>query len=393
MGTTYEVLPAVIARSRLCRTQGEHPPENPRDDFPQQPRLQGSGREASMHLVMYALRPVIKGGCNLPRRPARPSSWIISLVLILVQGHSWARPAAQMVHRVTAWGDLNYAVTLNNVPASQQNVLAQIAAGDFHSLALQNDGSIAAWGDDSFGQVDLPNAIRLQPVIQVAAGNIHSLALLADGTVTAWGPAPGQYGDYGQCTVPPGLGQVAQIAAGAVHSLALRTDGSLSAWGSNLYGQCNAPSSSDMVAVAGGMYHSVALRPDGTVVVWGDFRHAQTAVPPGLTNVVAIAAGGFHTLALRSDGTVLTWGTYGLAQCSPPIGLSNVVAIATGDYHSLALKTDGTVVAWGFNTAGQCNVPTGLTNVEAIAARGNHSMVLFRQAVTTSQSRRSFLSQ
>ena len=90
---------------------------------------------------------------------------------------------------------------------------------------------------------------------------------------------------------------------------------------------------------------------------------------------------------------MVAWGNNFYGQTNVPAGLNNVAAIAAGGRHSLALKTDGTVVAWGFNTAGQCNVPTGLTNVEAIAARGNHSMVLFRQAVTTSQSRRSFLSQ
>src|SRR5204863_545492 len=165
---------------------------------------------------------------------------VASLVFILTQTCCWAGPAAQMTSRVIAWGDLNYDLSLKNNPQSAQpHALAQIAAGDFHSLALKNDGSIVAWGDDSFGQINLPTAIQTQPAIQIAAGNIHSLALLNNGTVIGWGPAPGQFGDYGQCTVPSGLGQVTEIAAGAVHSLALRGDGTLLAWGADFNGQCN----------------------------------------------------------------------------------------------------------------------------------------------------------
>src|SRR5439155_21471 len=74
--------------------------------------------------------------------------------------------------------------------------------------------------------------------VQVAAGGRHSVARRNDGSVVAWGD---NY--YGECNVPalpPGLSYV-QVTAGGLHTIARRSDGSLVAWGANVFGQCNVP--------------------------------------------------------------------------------------------------------------------------------------------------------
>jgi hypothetical protein len=88
-----------------------------------------------------------------------------------------------------------------------------ISAGFWYSLALRSDGSLVAWGNDSYGQVS-----------NVPAGN-----------------------DY------------VAISAGRWHSLALRSNGSLVAWGRNTNGQSNVPAGNNYVAIAAGHYHSLAL--------------------------------------------------------------------------------------------------------------------------------------
>lgn len=70
----------------------------------------------------------------------------------------------------------------------------------------------------------------------VAAGGSHSLALKRNGTVTAWG-----LNTYGQTNVPAGLSNVMAVAAGWAHTVALKNDGTLVGWGNNSDGQCNAP--------------------------------------------------------------------------------------------------------------------------------------------------------
>lgn len=71
-----------------------------------------------------------------------------------------------------------------------------IAAGGFHSLAIQN-GNVYAWGDDNHGQLGNGNttgsntpvlALDLSTnLIEVAAGQYCSYALSADGSLWVWG--------------------------------------------------------------------------------------------------------------------------------------------------------------------------------------------------------------
>ncbi len=106
------------------------------------------------------------------------------------------------------------------VPANLSNVVA-IAAGAAYSLALKSDGTLLAWGDNTYGETNIPAG--LSNVIAIASGGWHGLALKSDGTVAAWGAGVGTniYVDCGQTNVPPNLTNVLQIAAGSVNSLAL----------------------------------------------------------------------------------------------------------------------------------------------------------------------------
>jgi len=240
--------------------------------------------------------------------------------------------------------------------------------------------------------------------VGIAGGAYHSLALQADGRVAAWGAGATNTGaspNYGQAAVPGGLTNAVAVAAGYFHSLALQAGGTVIGWGYNTYGQTNSPAGlTNAVAVASGAYHGLALQADGTVVAWGagtnysgvSPNYGQALVPTGLTGVVAVAAGGYHSLALKADGTVVAWGAgmnntgsnpnYG--QAMVPVGLSQVVAIACGFYHSLALKADGTVVSWGAGKTstgttpnyGQALVPAGSTNGIGLAGGGYHTLLL-----------------
>ena len=280
--------------------------------------------------------------------------------------------------RVVAWGAFNNGQT--NVPVGLSNVVA-VAAGVSNSLALKSDGTVVAWGDNSYG---LNVTGGLSNVVAVAAGVSNSLALKNDGTVVVWGNTNGLANVSGDLT------NVVAVAAGGGHTLALRSDGTVVAWGYNSNGQANVSGLSKMVAVAAGGAHSLALKSDGTVFAWGDNSSGQTNVPTGLSNVVAVAAGGYHSLALKSDGTVFAWGDNSSGQTNVPTGLSNVVAVAAGVSNSLALKSDGTVFAWGATNNGQTDVPVGLSNVVAVAACGYHTLALVGNSTPVATSQTNF---
>jgi hypothetical protein len=275
--------------------------------------------------------------------------------------------ALQANGTVVAWGDDVYGQA--NVPAGLMNVVA-IAAGDYHSLALKNDGTVVAWGDNSLRETSVPPG--LTNVVAITAGAYHSLALQANGTVVGWG-----YNELGETQAPAGLTNVVAIAAGLASSLVLQANGTVVGWGYNELGETQAPAGlTNVVAIAAGLASSLVLQANGVVVAWGNDSEGETNVPAGLTNVVAIAACQDDSLALQANGTVVAWGNNGSGQTNVPARLTNVVAIAAGGYSSLALKNDGTVVAWGANSFGQSSVPAGLTNVVAIAAGNFFSLAL-----------------
>ena len=291
---------------------------------------------------------------------------------------------------VTAWGregspfySVNTGELVSPAPetAVPQNLtgIRQIAAGDAHAIALNPDGSVAAWGNNTSGQTTIPAGLGTSVVGVAAAGNISGVVKL-DGTVQLWGAALG-----GVTTPPAGLTGVKQLviggsqSVGIYHALALKTDGSVVGWGDNSRGQATPPAGLGVVtAVAANDRGSIALKADGTVVRWGTDFTGALPLPTGLTGVTAIAAhgGAAHALALKADGTVVAWGINSNSQATPPTGLNEVVAVAAGQFHSLALKVDGSVVAWGSTTSGKINVPVGLPRSRAIAASAQASFAI-----------------
>ena len=238
-----------------------------------------------------------------------------------------------------------------------------ISAGDLHTAVLMSDGTVTAYGSNTYGQCTVPAG--LNNVVAVSAGGSHTLALKSDGTVVAWGLAS-------YAAIPAGLNSVVAISAGKDFSLALQFDGTVVAWGNNSQGQLNLPEGlSGVIAISAGNNFSLALRADGTVITWGSASGVSGTPPVGLKDVVAISAGNNHSLALKSDGTVVAWGVNSYSQASVPAGLKGVVAISAGTDFSTAIKADGTVVAWGSNSKNQVNVPYGLSGVMAIDAGGS----------------------
>src|SRR5207244_10296428 len=62
-----------------------------------------------------------------------------------------------------------------DVPATATNAVLA-ALGDYHRMILRADGSIIAWGDNTWGQLNVPPSAT--NTITVGAGWVHSLAVL-----------------------------------------------------------------------------------------------------------------------------------------------------------------------------------------------------------------------
>src|SRR4051812_12703761 len=143
-------------------------------------------------------------------------------------------------------------------------------------------GSVVQWGTYVVAYVEPGTRFKA-----IASGTEYTfLALKTDGTIIAWGQ-----NSYGAATIPPGLSNVGAISE-ASHSVALRADGTVVVWGSNRDGQLAVPAGlSNVVSISASGSHTLALRSDHTVVAWSDNFANESTVPPGLSNVTAVAAG------------------------------------------------------------------------------------------------------
>lgn len=142
-----------------------------------------------------------------------------------------------------------------------------IAAGDYHNLVLCSDGTLVAWGKTSEGQIGnnlsptdgLPSLVTIagtvlegKTVVEIAASGNSNLVRCSDGTLAGWGENTfGQLGNGGttNCSVPTAVSVAGtalegktpvSIHCGYVSQGAICSDGTLVSWGSNGWGQLGA---------------------------------------------------------------------------------------------------------------------------------------------------------
>nr|WP_253900129.1 MopE-related protein [Corallococcus carmarthensis] len=257
-----------------------------------------------------------------------------------------------------------------------------VAAGAYHSLALREDGVVWSWGQDTEGQLGqgtsslmprpVPSPVSLlRPMKAIAAGAGHSLSLDVDGHVWAWGRNTRGQAGVAASTAPrltptqvSGLPRIQQIAAREDLSLAVDVNGDLWAWGQNTDGELGQ-------GVADTHAHPVPVKLVVPVLAAGDayLPAGPAANPQDVYKFIKVAAGGHHVLALTRSGRIWSWGRNSSAQVGTteateapvltPALLrfeSLVVDIAAGENHSLLLDAgDRRPWAWGSNASGQAS--------------------------------------
>jgi alpha-tubulin suppressor-like RCC1 family protein len=246
--------------------------------------------------------------------------------------------------------------------------VTSIAAGERHALALKSDGTVWAWGVNTYGQLGfgpapapLPATTQVntpgqveglegKTIVAITAGDHHSVALDSDGNVWAWGLNTSyQLGDgtTTQRNRPvrvDGLWGIVAIGSGPAsnHTLAVRGgDRAVLAWGSNYYGTLG----------------------DGTNVP----RAAPVKVV-GLTDIASVATNAHISTAVGQDGRLWSWGMGGYVGDGGTGGTNQLVPVLltepTGIIrtspgqgqsvgHALALSGDGVIWAWGTGSSHQ----------------------------------------
>lgn len=275
--------------------------------------------------------------------------------------------------------------------------VTQVACGGMHTAALRADGVVLTWGindegalgraaskdvegsEEAPGEVALPGHAK---ATKVTAGDSHTLALGDDGTVYGWGTFRNSSG-------PMGFMVGTKVARAPVA----------------LVGPAARPPTDAVVDVVSGVDHVLALTAGGQVLTWGcpekgrlgrmrkqdadtqDKEEVKALLPQSLTPTAldlggrvptAVGAGAFCSF-LVCGNEVLAFGLNNYSQLGIELGdgkgvlqegrevytpvrvdsLSGkgVAALDGGEHHTLALTKAGRVLAMGRPTYGRLGRP------------------------------------
>ncbi len=239
-----------------------------------------------------------------------------------------------------------------------------IAAGYNHSAAARKDGTVAAFGDNSYGQC---NTADWSKIIGVAAGGNHTVGMTYDGMLFACGD-----NSYGQCDVG-GWTDIVSVKTGESHTAALKVNGRVIARGNNQYGQCDVQEWTDIVQIAAAGNHTIGLTANGTVLAAGWNDHGQCDAA-GETDVLYIATGDRNTVLVKYDGSVKVYGDNSYSQLDTA-GIKNVLSAAVGLDYIVYADSDGRVKSRGNNGKNQGSVSLWL-DVLAVNCGNNHTLGL-----------------
>ncbi len=236
--------------------------------------------------------------------------------LALAFGEDFICRVAKLGDPITCWGanDKNQL----DAPTWLGAADAGISAGRFHACAIDGSYAAACWGDNTYGQTDVPSETAF---LFIAAGLSHTCGIKDDGSAVCWGD-----NTYGQLNAPAEIfntlgGIGSPITAGLHFTCGLKQDKTVACWGDNTYGQLDAPTG-EFEQISAGANHVCGMRENNTVECWGDNRYGQSDVPE-TTFMGALSSGAYHSCAMSNEfPTILCWGCgtpeTDFGQCASP---------------------------------------------------------------------------
>ncbi|GAB5361018.1 hypothetical protein AAMO2058_000678300 [Amorphochlora amoebiformis] len=303
---------------------------------------------------------------------------------------------------------------IKSLVVSHEDRVIEIAAGEFHALALDAQGDVYSWGSGSFGRLGLgtehnqytPKVIpglKKIFVVGISCHVYHSLAVVKGSgrshTLYTWGG--GQYGKLGNredknCMVPRPVRYfglrvrdepVILAGCGFDFTVAITKSGRIYAWGYTSNKRCGGLEhrrrkeileDSEPTFVSEPMLVNDGIQGlDAKFIVGFQFVEKKATVAEQELKVRQIETGVKHTVARlggnNADGYIMAWGSNRMGQIGTgeheiantplkvrlekgPIRLTvqtAILEVACGDFHTLACTASGSIYAWGNNSYGQ----------------------------------------
>ena len=281
-------------------------------------------------------------------------------------------------------------------PESKDSPVRQVSCGDYHTLALFQNGEVWSWGGTLHKKLgnrsSQPGPLKgFEKVVinKISCGDFHSVALSDKGFLFTWGGGgahfnKGQLGHGGldDISTPRPLKffknkPIHDFSCGGYHTMAICTEGDVYSWGSGTFGELGIGEFADSLTPK-----KVIL--DDSIIV------------------TEISCGGHHSFLLTNEGKLFSCGKVAQGQighnvteniCVPlqvkNISKKDIVKVACGWNHTVALSSNGDIYCTGSSKYGELGLGTlksrrefticpGLTgkNINTVFAGGYHTWFL-----------------
>ncbi len=339
-------------------------------------------------------------------------------VASIALGDAHACAVRQRIGTVWCWGDNQYSQIGNNAqgPQTQQSLpqqvntlrdVVQISAGNNHTCARRDNGSVWCWGDNRVGQtaqtqpVAFPRPVEVAlplPATAVTAGGDSTCAITTDGSVWCWGDnrqrqlslAAGEV-----ITTPLQLDDVSGttlLALSATQMCGISADRLWCRVGATV----TAPAISGVSLIrSDGDQRMCAI--DVATHVWC-WSGTQSPIDEGIYGAVDVAVGAQHTCVALRAAKIICRGDnlYGQLATAATIAARDSYAVvylghtggvmSGGQTHMCALWQQGLVRCWGRNLEGQLGAPEqrdsavpvtpDINGVTRVVAGGQHTCIV-----------------
>ena len=237
----------------------------------------------------------------------------------------------------------------NNVSFKISRQYTKVAGGQSHTLAIDSEGNLWAWGNNGSGQLGdgtitdkiVPMQIKQGTKFkEISAGTEHSLAIDSEGNLWVWGN--NMYGQLGDGTTTQKISPV-QIKSGTKftqisgvnHSLAIDEEGNLWTWGTNIHGQLGDGTNVDKLIPT-----QVLKNIKFSSIVSGSNSFSAIDIYQNMWSW------GYNECGNVGDGTTTN-------RSEPIIIKTKIKEIFRGPIHSFAIDIGKNLWAWGWNAYGQ----------------------------------------